>query len=236
MKVALTQSEGRLAGLAEALTERGHEVVRQPLVRTEPMLNEEVRGQAEELLRCSWLLFTSPNAVEAWHALGLSLQEIDPKIGAVGEKTARALRTFGGEVALIGESQNAEGLADTFLRRTAMRQEVEGAVGLPRGNRSLTTLQERLEAHAVKTLPVTIYQTLTCDWQAGEVDAVVLASPSAAGALPEEVGKHVKLISIGPSTSREVERRGWRYIQTETPSAEAILRTFEREAKEEVVR
>lgn len=228
MKVALTQSEGRLAGLAEALTEGGHEVVRHPLIRTEPILNEEVRGRAEDLLGCSWLLFTSPNAVEAWHALGLPLENVDPKVGVVGEKTAQAIRQFGAEVALIGEPQNAEGLAATFLRR-----EVEGPVGLPRGNRSLKTLQERLEAHGVETLPVTVYQTLTCDWRAGEVDAVVLASPSAAEALPEEVGKHAKLISIGPSTSQAVERRGWHCRQAETPGAEDILKVFE--CKEEVV-
>ena len=152
MKVALTQSEGRLAGLAEALTERGHEAIRQPLIRTEPILNEVVRGRAEELLGCSWLLFTSPNAAEAWHALGLPFKNIYPKVGVVGEKTARAVRTFSGEVALIGEPQNAEGLADTFLRREVTRQEVKVTVGLPRGNRSLTTLQERLEARGVKTL------------------------------------------------------------------------------------
>ncbi len=231
MKVALTQSEGRLAGLAEALTERGHEAIRQPLIRTEPMLSEAVRGQAERLLECSWLLFTSPNAAEAWHALGLPFKNINPKIGVVGEKTARAVHTFSGEVALIGEPQNAAGLADTFLRR----QEVKVTVGLPRGNRSLKILQERLGAGGVKTSPVTIYQTVTCDWQAGEVDAVILASPSAAEALPEEVGKRAKLISIGPSTSAAVIGRGWRCIQAETPSAEAvertIVRTFEREEK-----
>ena len=109
----------------------------------------------------------------------------------------------------------------------------KGAVGLPRGNRSLKTLQERLGAHGVETSAVTIYETRTCDWRAGEVDAVILASPSAAEALPDEVGKHAKLISIGPSTSRAVERRGWRCVQAETPSTEAVLRTiakvFERE-------
>ncbi len=230
MKVALTQSEGRLAGLAEALTERGHEVIRQPLIRTEPILSEEVRGQAEELLGCSWLLFTSPNAVEAWHALGLSLRGINPRIGVVGEKTARAIGKLGGDVSLVGEPQHAEGLADLFLKQ----QEVKGTVGLPQGNRSLKILQERLGAGGVKTSPVTIYQTLTCDWQAGEVDAVVLASPSAVQALPEEVGKHAKLTSIGPSTSQAVALRGWRCIQAETPSTKAILKMFEREEKEEV--
>ena len=117
MKIALTQSEGRLAGLAEALRERGHEVVRQPLIRTQPLVSEAVRGRAERLLPCDWLLFTSPNAVEAWHALDLPLQNIGSTIGVVGEKTAEAVRALGGEVALTGKPQNAEGLAEVFLRR-----------------------------------------------------------------------------------------------------------------------
>lgn len=227
MKIALTQSEGRLAGLADALTECGHEVVRQPLIRTEPLIEEEVRGRAAQLLGCTWLLFTSPNAVEAWHALDLPLREIRPNIGVVGAKTARAIRTFGGNVPLVGEPQNAEGLADAFLK-----QEVKGAVGLPRGERSLETLQERLEAHNVQTFPVTIYRTVTCPWTGEAVDAVVLASPSAAGALPEEVGRGVKLVSLGPSTSAAIAKRGWRCVQAEAPSTEAILKLFTTSGKE----
>ena len=225
MRIALTHSEGRLAELADALTSRGHEVVRQPLIRTEPLTSEEVRGRAEGLLTCDWLLFTSPNAVEAWHALGLPFRDIGPRIGVVGEKTARAVCTYGGEVSLVGKLQNAEGLAETFLG-----QEVSGNVGLPRGNRSLGTLQERLEAHNIQTFPVTVYETVTCTWQSEqEVDTVVLASPSAAEALPEEVGKRAKLISLGPSTSAAISKRGWRYVQADAPSAEAVVRLFEEE-------
>ena len=221
MKIALTQSEGRLAGLAAALTECGHEVVRQPLIRTEPLRDDEVKGRAAQLLGCAWLLFSSPNAVEAWRALSLPLREIRPNIGVVGEKTAEVVRTFGGNVSLIGEPQNAEGLADAFLK-----QEVKGTVGLPRGERSLKTLQARLEAHNIQTFPVTIYKTVACSWTSEAVDAVVLASPSAAGALPEEVGGRVKLISLGPSTSAAIAKRGWRCVQAEAPSAEAVLKLF----------
>ena len=228
MKIALTQSEGRLAGLAEALSAQGHEVVRQPLIQTEPLVNEEVRGQAEQLLSCSWLLFTSPSTVEAWHALSLPLHNIEPRIGVVGEKTAQAVRSFGGEVALVGEPQNAEGLADTFLREVDL-QEVRQTVGLPRGNRALETLQERLAMHDIQTFSVTIYKTATCPWRIGEVDTVLLASPSAAEALPEAVGRRAKLISLGPSTSAAITERGWRCVQAETPSTKGILKTFERE-------
>ena len=232
MKIALTQSEGRLAGLAEALSAQGHEVIRQPLIQTKPLVNEEVRGQAEELLSCTWLLFTSPSAVEAWHVLGLPLQSIEPRIGVVGEKTAQAIRAFKGEVALTGKPQNAEGLADTFLREVDL-QEVQQTVGLPRGERALKTLQIRLEARGVQTLSVTIYQTVTCSWQIEEVDAVILASPSAAEALPEAVGRRAKLVSLGPSTSAAITERGWHYVQAKTPNSEAVLKMFKRE--EEVV-
>lgn len=232
MRIALTQSEGRLAGLAEALMKLGHEVIRQPLIRTQPLVSEEVRGQAERLLACDWLLFTSSSAVEAWHALGLPLSDIRPRVGVVGEKTAEVIRSHSGKVSLTGEPQNAEGLADVFLGQELKGQETKGqevgkTVGLPQGNRSLRTLQERLGAHRVQTFPVTIYETVTCPWQAEEVDAVVLASPSAAQALPEEVGKRVTLISLGPSTSAAIARRGWAFVQASVPSTEGILETFD---------
>ena len=235
--IVLTQSEGRLAGLAETLSAQGHEVVHQPLIRTQPLMNDDVKRQAEKLLECTWLLFTSSSAVEAWRALGLPLQSIGPKVGVVGEKTAGAVRSFGGAVELTGEPQNAEGLAHAFLRLE--RRDV--TVGLPQGNRALKTLQERLEVHDIRTFPVTIYETLTCTWQIEQaieqnVDAVVLASPSAVQALPEEVGKRAKLISLGPSTSAAIAGRGWRYLQAEAPNADAILKTLSRTLCKEVAR
>lgn len=87
--VLLTHAEGRLEGLAEALAARGFQPVHLPLIATRP-LPVSARA-ARELLGCDWLLFTSRSAVAAWCALGLPLAGARPRLGAVGEATAREL-------------------------------------------------------------------------------------------------------------------------------------------------
>lgn len=224
MKVALTQSVGRLVGLEQALKARGYEVVRSPLIRTEPLLSAAVRERAAALLACPWLLFTSPAAVEAWQALALPLHGVMPRLGAVGAKTAQVIEGCGSELTLIGKPATAEGLAEVFLESPL----AASPVGLPRGDRALPTLPVLLEKMGFVVRPVVIYRTRLLPWAASEVQAVILASPSAVEALPEEVGVSAALIAIGPSTGAAIRELGWRCVQAARPDTESVLAALER--------
>ena len=232
MRVALTQSEGRLEGLEHALQERGFDVLRVPLIQTEPLLTPAVREAARALIGLPWLLFTSPAGVGAWEALGLSLDNSSlngSRLGAVGDKTARALTACGGEVSLVGEPQNAAGLAEVFLESGG-----EGPVGLPQGNRALPTLRDTLVRHGFETYPVVIYQTMGLEWcgsngvDTSDIDVVVLSSPSAVAGLPDEVGARARFVTLGPSTADAVAARGWRAECAERPDAAVVLEVIER--------
>ena len=212
---------GKLQGLETSLSERGFEVVRSPLVTTEPLLTDEVRARAQALLTYPWLLFTSPSGVEAWGALELPFDQ--NRIGTVGQKTAAAVEQSRGKVSLIGEPQSAVGLAEAFLQSSS----AASPVGLPRGDRALPTLQDELEANGFETRPLTVYRTLPLKWTANEVDVVVLSSPSAAEALPRRVGQNAKLIALGPSTGAAISEYGWSYVQAASPDIEAILTILE---------
>ena len=225
MRIALTQSEGRLAGLETELLRRGHEVVRAPLIETRPCLTNEVRRAASVLSDLPWLLFTSSSGVEAWRALGMSFQ--GSSIGTVGQKTAEKVERFGGQVELIGEPQTALGLAKTFLERGEA-----GPVGLPQGNRALPTLARALTHKGVEVRPLVIYHTVQLAWQADRVDAVVLSSPSAVEALPDRVGTSARLLVLGPSTAVAVRERGWTCLQAERPDPAALITLLEKRAKE----
>lgn len=213
-----------MEGLEERLAARGYTVVRSPLIETRPLLSSQTRDRARELLDGPWILFTSPAGVEAWRRLGLPFRGVRTRIGVVGAKTAAIVKRYGGEVALVGEPQNAEGLAEVF----AASPRASGPVGLPRGDRALPTLEERLTAHGFEARPVVVYQTVTRLWGGGEVDAVVLSSPSAAEALPKEIGSQARLVALGPSTGAAIAERGWRYAQAERPDAEALVEALER--------
>lgn len=230
MRIVLTQSPDSLQTLEQNLQAQGYYVERCPLIRTQALQNSAVQQAAAALLAQPWILFTSPAGVRAWHELGLALCGIESQLGAVGEKTARVLRAYGAKVALVAEPANAEGFAAQFIAQVSPADIAEGAVGLPRGDRALLTLQERLEQAGFATLPVVLYETLEQPWPdsltADNVDVVLLASPSAAQALPEAIGNAAKLISLGPSTGAAIGARGWRFTQAQRPDAEAIAQAI----------
>ncbi len=161
-----------------------------------------------------------------------------PRLGAVGRPTASALRAAGAEPALVAErSSRAAVLADAFLRHP----QAAGPVGLPQGDRALPTLRRALERAGFETRPLVLYETVTQPWSgdAGDADAghadaraperasepelVVLASPSAADALPQAIAAHATLVAIGPTTAAALERRGLACRQARSPSVGGVL-------------
>ena len=259
MKIVLTHAPGRFEGLDVGLRRRGHTVVHAPLIATLPRTGEEVRAAAQALLALPWLLFTSRSAVEAWSALEVGWQAPGeppggaPRVGAVGRKTASALRAAGVEPALVAErASRAAGLADVFVQHPA----AASPVGLPQGDRALPTLRRALERAGFEARPLVLYETVTQPWpgdatggESATADAatgetppadaaaygaelVVLASPSAADALPAEVARHATLVAIGPTTAAALERRGLSPRQARAPSVGGVLEEVEAVAQE----
>lgn len=230
MRVALTQSEGRLDGLADALAGAGHEVLRAPLVTSRPRLDESTALSARSLLACPWLLVTSRATVEAWQALGLPFA--GPALGAVGPGTARAIERAGGKVALVADPPDAAGLAATFLRHVDPAT-LTGPVALPGGDRARLELSDTLTEAGVDTRPLVVYDTVRRAWTLAPdaVDAVLLASPSAVEAVPDEVARRAALVALGPSTSAALRSRGFTPLQASAPDTGGVLTVLERLAR-----
>ncbi|MGL4609377.1 MAG: uroporphyrinogen-III synthase [Trueperaceae bacterium] len=224
MRVALTQSRGRLEVVQEMLETRGYEVVRQPLIETQPLLDEKTRFEAEKLLDCAWILFTSRTAAETWSTLlsPYSTSHIPyPLYGAVGKKTAEALRQSGAEVSIIADQQNAENFADMFLNH----QKAASPVGLPRGDRALDTVQQKLEVAGFEVRPLVVYKTVLHPYRFENIEVIVCSSPSAVEAI-EDKGE-ARLVAIGDTTLKAMEARGWQAVKSASPEAEAIVGAIE---------
>lgn len=222
MRIALTHGAGRLENLAAELEARGHTVLRAPLIETRPRVDDATRDAARALLERPWLLFTSRSAVEAWRALDLPLR--GPKLGAVGEATGAALERAGGRVRVLGEPATAEGLARSFLAR----RDARGPVGLPQGDRSRPALAAALRRAGMRVVPVVVYETIVLPWAAeAAVDAVVLASPSAAEGLPGAVAARAGLVALGDTTGAALRARGLRPRIATRPDGAAVLRALE---------
>lgn len=217
MRIALTQSEGRLEGLQERLVAMGLEVVRQPLVQTQTL-----QADLAPLADCRWWLFTSVAAVRAVVALGGRLE--GRLLGAVGQATRQSLEEAGGRVELVAPEESAESLAEAFLSRRP-----SGWVGLPQGSRARPVLAQRLRDAGYGVRSVVVYQTQPLSWPPGLVpEVVLLTSPSGVEALPEAVGRKAHLLALGPTTAAALSEQGFSYTLVSRPSVEAVLETIQR--------
>lgn len=218
MRIVLTQSEGRLAGLQERLEALGLEVLHHPLIQTQTL-----PADLRPLSDCRWWLFSSVAAVRAVLELGGDLR--GHCLGAVGRATQQALEEAGGRVALIAPEESAESLAEAFLAQRPF-----GFVGLPQGNRARPVLAQRLREAGYVVRSVVVYQTQTLSWldTLPTPDLVLLASPSAVQALPERVGRQAHLLALGPTTAAALAERGFAYTLVPRPSAEAVVQTVQR--------
>lgn len=222
MNIVLTYSFGRLKGLAEALYDAGFEVDHTPLIETKAIETQEVKSQAQALAASDWLLFTSQAAVEAWRSLGLAFDQA--KLGTVGKKTAEKIARFGTEVDVIAEPQNAQGLVNCFTAHP----EACGVVGLPQGSRALPALEEKLNAMGFETQALKIYETVALEWRADKADVIVLASPSAVEQVPDVIGKQATLVTLGETTQDAVKAKGWKSVQSASPTVEDVFKLIER--------
>ena len=213
--VALTQSLGRLENLESSLCAHGLKVLRIPLVRTVPL-----PVSLEPLQTCPWWLISSVATVEALETLDVDFSR--HRFGAVGRATANAIRAAGGEVGLIAPEGNAVSLAQRFLMLEAGRAE---QVGLPMGDRSLSTLEDTLTRAGIATQTLCVYSSQTNPWptDAPQPDVIVLASPTATHALPEQVAARARLIALGTTTAASIQARGWTCRTAREPSIKALL-------------
>jgi uroporphyrinogen-III synthase len=218
VRVALTHARGRLEGLDAALEALGHVVVRAPLIATVPLTDATATASARAVAPLGWRLHASRSAVEAWDAFALP-QGAGVRLAALGPGTRRALEERGARDVLMGEPPTAVGLAAAV----AAAADVRSPIGIVQGRRARPALAEALRAAGFDVRVATVYDTLARPWPAGTpVDAVVLASPSAVEALPDEVGASALLVAIGRTTRDAVRARGWGAVVADAPTVRAV--------------
>lgn len=188
MRIVLTGTEDGARQLAARLTREGHDVLRCPLVRIEPLDGPPVRAAGYD-----WLLLTSRHGVEA---LFRRLEGPLPRVAVVGRGTAEALREHGVEPALVAGRSTQEGLA-AELPRPPGRALFAGAEG------ARDVLVRELDADFVP-----LYRTVEASPETfPAAELVVLASPSAARVL-SRLRRDLSCVSIGPVTTAEAARCG----------------------------
>jgi uroporphyrinogen III methyltransferase/synthase len=186
MRIVVTRAAAQADELVTRLELLGHEVVRCPLIRTEPLGDDPIDPAPYD-----WVVVTSPNGA---HELARRLAAPPRHLAAIGPGTAEALRERGLEPDLVPRVSTQEGLLADLPPGRVLLAAAEGA-------RSLL-----VDERDADFLP--LYRTVELHPEPPpHGDVALLASPSAARAFAA-LGARMPVVAIGPQTAAEALTQG----------------------------
>lgn len=230
-RVLVPRTKAQAAVMNECLASYGAIPQSVPTISLEPprnpaQMDRAIKGIVEG--RYQWVVFTSTNAVrsvwEKFEELGLDARAFaGVHLGAVGQKTADALRDLGMFPELIPHrtKQNAAGLVEIFPEYVEDIDPVSRVL-LPRADLGTDVLVDGLVEKGWEVDDVVAYRTVRAAppppetremIKSGDFDAVCFTSASTVKNLVGIAGKpHARTIiaCIGPMTAAEAREQGLR--------------------------
>jgi uroporphyrinogen-III synthase len=211
-RILITRARDGADKAADAFREAGAVPIVAPTIETLPLADAlPMRETLRNLHADDWLVLTSPTAARLWAAL-VAPADLVARVAVVGGATATVLAQGGYTVSLVSPRALGEELAEAIIACGGGRR-----VLLPRSDKALPGLPNRLRQAGYSTIDVDLYRTVTRQWTADEaatatgVAAVTLMSPSAALGLSEQPGvgtwlATAKLVAMGPTTAVAVQQ------------------------------
>jgi len=222
-RVVVTRTRKQAGALSSQLRELGADVFELPTIRIEPPT--DLRAFAElvqDAHEYEWVVFTSPNGVNAFFELFYKIyddaREIGPaRIAAIGPGTAQRLREFHMHVDLQPEESVAESVVKAFQNQGSIENT---RVLIARAEKARDLLPKKLselgaivdEGLAYKTVPETRDATGARRRLVEEgADLITFTSSSTVDnfmALNLAWPKGMQIASIGPITSKTAREHG----------------------------
>lgn len=230
-RIVVTRAREQASGFLAGLSELGAECIEFPTIEIVPPADwEEMDGAIRRLESYRWALFTSVNGVkflfERLRALGRDSRDLKGvRIGAIGSKTAEAVREKGITPDLVPDEFRAEAVVNAFRK-----EDVKGLrILLPRAAQARELLPEELEKMGARVDVVEAYRTVKPEGEKarvramlekGEIHMVTFTSSSTVNnfveIFEEDGGQFLKWMErvavacIGPVTAKTAEQRGLR--------------------------
>ena len=246
-RVLATGTRAFVREMEEAFHPLGAELVALSLIEVRPLWNERITEALKQLGSYQWIVFTSGNGVELFFTLlreqGVDLRKLmRVKFAVIGRKTADALLQHGFQSDFVPEQFSGADLAAEWIPTLQQGEKV----ALFRAENGSRVLTEALAEAGIAYDDIGLYETWTdlrrqeeLNRAIQEVDYVTVASSSAAQALaamlePEQ-RQHLtaKLISIGPSTTKTMEKLGLPvYADAVEYTAEGIAAVIQADVEE----
>lgn len=190
-----------------------------PLIELKPYGHQSgTMATLNKLFSYDWVVFSSVNAVEFTFSKLLEMK-LDARafgaarVCAVGPKTAAELKKYG----IVADVTPQKYIAESLVEAMGVTGRVAGSkVLVPRAREAREVVPDELTALGAKVEVLAIYENVRPEphplalkvVKAGNIDAVTLASPSAAAnyaALLEENGLPITTpcVVIGPATGKK---------------------------------
>jgi uroporphyrinogen III methyltransferase/synthase len=185
VRVVVTRAEAQAEPLVRRLEALGHEVVRCPLIRVEPVGDDPIDPSPFD-----WVVVTSPNGASE---LARRLTAKPRHLAAIGPATADTLRAHGLQVDLVPSMHTQDGLLAELPPGRVLLAAAEGARRL------------LVDERGAELLP--LYRTIELHPPAPQGDVALVASASAARAFAA-TGARIPVVAIGPQTAAEAREHG----------------------------
>lgn len=241
--VLLLRAAGQESGMACRLASLGARVVHVPAIHIRHNRHPSVEEALEGLRGFHWVVFTSPNAVthflQALRRRGKDARAFgDAKVLALGPATREALRDSGLWADLVPNRHSVEGIMEAFRG-----EDLRGVrFLLVRSDMAPSDLREFLQGKGASVREAHPYGVEVAEgpdpalirrFRQGEIDVVLLTSPSTARGLHRLVGEDLETIArsavgcIGPVTAEEAKRLGMQVAFTaEEHSGEGLVESL----------
>lgn len=226
--IVVTRDEDDRGPLTKALTERGARVLHWGSIRVAgPSDPAPLQDALTRLAEYDWICFSSPRAVQAVVSrVAGGPPPSPPRTAVIGPSTASALRKAGWPVHRMATEPSGRGMVETFR----LAGDVSGArilfpasavarEEIPEGLAQLGATVDRVTAYQMVAMPLDRSSCLA-SVNAGEVDVVTFASPSAMEGLREGLGEELfhrlarrtPAAAMGPTTAAALEEAGWTHV------------------------
>ncbi len=218
-RIILTRQEQRNKGWHQSLVEAGFQVLDLPMVRFAPLdVPAEYFNNSYD-----WILFTSPQGVDAFVASEMKIQAA--KLGALGAGTSAALSKAGlpDDLGFNG-SDGAE-----FARAFVDQISAPATVLLPGAAKRLEDPRATLAAAGFQVRELPLYETrpVPADELAFEFhsnDTIFFCSPSAVRAFIAAFAERPGCVAIGETTAAVCRENDFPTQVAETPNLNAMVR------------
>jgi uroporphyrinogen III methyltransferase/synthase len=216
-QVLVTRAAAQASELCHLLQERGSMPIELPLIELRPFGHASVVDTTmKKLFAYDWLVFSSANAVrftfDKLYSLGLDARTMGAaRVCAVGPKTAAELEKRGIRPDVVPPKYIAESLVEALEKTGDLKGK---SILIPRAKEAREVMPAELERLGARVDVLPIYENIRPEphplalevVRSGNIDAVTLASPSAAtnyADLLKEEGlpkDFAPCIVIGPAT------------------------------------